>query len=53
MGDADVDGVMLAEADDPVIVRLERPGGVFAQYGAEGIDERFPEATWIDVLGLK
>src|SRR5260370_18571680 len=27
-----------------VIVRVERPGGVIAQHGAEGIDERLPEA---------
>ena len=44
MGDAGVDGVMQAEADDTVIVRVERPGGVFAQHRAEGIDERLPEA---------
>jgi len=30
VGDAGVDGVMQAEADDTVIVRVERPGGVFA-----------------------
>src|SRR6266581_4039160 len=35
---------MQAEADETVIVRVERPGGVFAQHGAEGIDERLPEA---------
>ena len=35
--------VMQAEADNTVIVRVERPGGVFAQHGAEGIDERLPE----------
>jgi hypothetical protein len=27
VGDAGVDGVMQAEADDTVIVRVERPGG--------------------------
>ena len=32
------------EADDAVIVRVERPGWVFAQHGAEDIDERLPEA---------
>jgi hypothetical protein len=42
VGDAGVDGVMQAEADDTVIVRVERPGGVFAQHGTEGIDERLP-----------
>jgi hypothetical protein len=30
VGDAGVDGVMQAEADDTVIVRVERPGRVFA-----------------------
>jgi hypothetical protein len=45
VGDAGVDGVMQPEADDAVIVRVERPGGVFAQHGAEGIDERLPEAN--------
>jgi hypothetical protein len=30
VGDAGVDGVMQAEADDPVIVGVKRPGGVFA-----------------------
>src|SRR5690348_5757426 len=44
VGDADVDGVMQAEADDTVVVRVERPGRVFAQHRAEGIDERLPEA---------
>jgi hypothetical protein len=34
----------LLAADDTVIVRVERPGGVFAQHGAEGIDERLPQA---------
>ncbi len=41
---------MQAEADDTVIVRVERPGGVFAQHGAEGIDERLPAegpAGWL------
>ena len=37
-------GVMQAEADDTVIVRVEGLGGVFAQHRAEGIDERLPEA---------
>src|SRR6516165_8773156 len=44
VGDASVDGVVQGEADDTVIVRVERPGWVFAQHGAEGIDERLPEA---------
>src|SRR5262249_34808240 len=35
---------MQAEADNTVIVWVERPGRVFAQHGAEGIDEWFPEA---------
>ena len=43
VGEAGVDGVMQAEADDAVIVRVERLGGVFAEHGAEGIDERLPE----------
>src|ERR1700733_10025125 len=44
VGDGGVDAVMQAEADDTVIVRVERPGRVFAQHGAEGIDEPLREA---------
>jgi hypothetical protein len=44
VGYARVDGVMQAEADDTVIVRVERADGVLTQHGAEGIDERLPEA---------
>ena len=43
MSDTGVDGVMQGEADDSVIVRVERPGGVFAQHRPEGVDERLPE----------
>ena len=43
VGYARVDGVVQAEADDTVIVRVERADGVFTQHGAEGIDERLPE----------
>ena len=39
-----VDGVMQGEADDTVIVRVERPVGVFAEHGSERVDERLPEA---------
>ena len=35
---------MQAEADDTVVVRMERRGVAFIQHGAEGIDERLPEA---------
>src|SRR5947208_8929288 len=41
--EAGVDGVMQAEADDTVVVRVARRGGVCAQYGPERIDERLPE----------
>ena len=44
MGDRGVDAVMQAEADDPVTAGVGRPGRIFAQHGAEGIDERRAEA---------
>jgi hypothetical protein len=45
MGDADVDVVVQADADYAVIVRVERPGRIVAQHGAERIDKRFPEVS--------
>ena len=35
--------VMQAEATDAVIMRVERARGVFAQHGAECVDQRLPE----------
>jgi hypothetical protein len=45
VGDGGVGGVVQGEADDAVIARVERPGGVFAQQRFEGIDQ------WLQRLG--
>jgi hypothetical protein len=44
IADAGVDVMVQAEVEDPVVMGVERPAWVFAQDGAQGVDERLPEA---------
>jgi hypothetical protein len=38
-----VDVVVQAQVDDPVVVWVERPAGVFTEEGSKRVDQRFPQ----------